>query len=102
MSEYLPTISSPDLCKKKDQYLAQKQGVRKPALPFHTPIERSEFRRLMREDPNFTRKDGTLNIKMAVKIWNGIAEQRTDLNYKVFIFGWIQRDHCSFPSNYCV
>jgi hypothetical protein len=83
MLEYLPSISEPQLCKKKDRFLAQKQGVRKPALPFHTPVERSEFRRLMRENAEFTRKDGTLNLKAAVKIWNSIAERRDDLDYKV-------------------
>ena len=73
----------PDNKKQRHQFLARKQGIRKPALPIHTEEERNHFRKLMRESVAFGTNGGPPNWKEAAKVWNTLADENDELSYKV-------------------
>jgi len=84
MAKFIPL--PPDNKKRCHQFLARKQGVRKPALPIHTNEERRYFRKLMRESPAFNKNGSPPNWKEAAKVWNTLADENDELTYKVLQF----------------
>jgi hypothetical protein len=84
MAKFVPL--PPDSKKRRHQFLARKQGVRKPALPIHTNEERRYFRKLMRESPAFSKNGSPPNWKEATKVWNTLADENDELTYKVLQF----------------
>ncbi|KAF8809041.1 hypothetical protein BYT27DRAFT_7095061, partial [Phlegmacium glaucopus] len=82
MSEYIPSLEL-ELCKRQHAFLARKQGIQKPALPVHTPLERDKFRTLMRENTTFCPKSGPINWDDAAKVWNSLADREKNLTYKL-------------------
>jgi hypothetical protein len=74
----------PDNKKQRHQFLAQKQGVQKAALPIHTEEERNTFRKLMCESTAFGRSGGQPNWKEVAKVWNTLADENDGLGYKVW------------------
>lgn len=82
MLEYVPSVDQRKNC--PHGFLAIKQGVKKAALPIHNTTERDLFRKLMQENLLFSSRNGTVpNWKVAVKVWNSIANERIDISYKV-------------------
>jgi len=80
MLEYFPGAEQK---KSQHSFLAIKQGVKKAALPIHNVFERDLFRKLMRENPVFSSRNGLPDWKAAVKVWNSMANERDDISYKV-------------------
>ncbi|KAF8989595.1 hypothetical protein BDZ89DRAFT_974680, partial [Hymenopellis radicata] len=80
MQPFVPGVDG----KQKQAYLAQMQGTRKPVLPVSTIAERKLFSELMRTSPEFysTSTSGAIRAD-AVKIWNRLAENTSDVYYKV-------------------
>lgn len=83
MLEYIPSLDRDNGKRIRHQFLAERQGVKKPALPVHTSQERETFRTLMQESPAFSMNNGSPNWKAAVKVWNSLASEDNRLTYKV-------------------
>lgn len=82
MAEFSPILDGP---KQAHQYLAQKQGTRKAILPVHTSAEIDLFWHLMEANPAFNSTSSGPIWKLAVKVWNEIADREDGVFYKVCI-----------------
>ena len=61
------------------KFLASMQGTRKPILPIHSREECNLFRQLVTENVSFA----SAQWEIAVKIWNGYADEHKEILYKV-------------------
>lgn len=82
MAKFSPVLNDQ---KQAHRYLAQKQGTRKAILPVHTPTEIDLFRHLMEANPAFNSTSSGPIWKLAVKVWNEIADREDGVFYKVRI-----------------
>ncbi len=80
MAEFSPVL--PDQ-KQAHQYLAQMQGTRKAILPVHTSTEINLFQHLMEANTAFNTTSSGPIWKLAVKVWNEIANREDGVFYKV-------------------
>lgn len=70
--------------KQQHSYLARMQGTRKAVLPVHTPAEHDLFNDLMESNNTFNSQSSGPSWKLAVKVWNDLADEREGVFYKVY------------------
>lgn len=83
MAPYVPTVDKD----QHHQYLAMRQGTRKPILPVHTNVEQELFHSLQQHNPLFAPCTGEPDWQEAVKVWNSYADRLDNVYYKVHISG---------------
>ena len=80
MASYIPSVDGT----QRHQFLARKQGTRKPILPIHTASEKQLFHHLMiSKNSPFSPESGEPRWGDAVKVWNSFADRNDDIYYKV-------------------
>jgi hypothetical protein len=68
--------------KNKNSYLARQQGSKYAIIAVHTTAEKVLFKKLMQENPLFSRTNVSPDWKQGAKVWNQSANGQ-DIFYKV-------------------
>ncbi|KAG6808594.1 hypothetical protein H0H92_003610 [Tricholoma furcatifolium] len=79
MGPYVPGLHS----KQRHQFLAARQGTRKPILPVHNAEERRLFHKFMTDNSGFNDPETGPNWSIAVPLWNNVADTEGPVSYKL-------------------